>query len=212
MSQRLSGLYAIADTGLLSPEVLPAAVAAAIAGGASAVQLRCKRSAGERLAAARAIAPLCHQHGVSLIINDDVQVALAVGAAGVHLGREDVALTQARAALGPAAIIGMSCYADGPRARRMQAGGADYVAFGSVYPSAIKPGAVRASVDLIRTQRHHLDIAVVAIGGITPENTPALLAAGVDAVAVITGLFGAEDVRRQARRFTACFDSTRGNP
>ncbi|MCG6871201.1 MAG: thiamine phosphate synthase [Gammaproteobacteria bacterium] len=211
MKGKLAGLYAIADTGLLDTHRLPVAVAAALAGGAAAVQLRCKGDARQRLAAARTLRPLCSDHQVPLIINDDVEVALAVGADGVHLGSSDMALADARLALGDASLIGASCYADGPLARRMQQAGADYVAFGSVYPSPTKPTAVRATLALIRAERPELEISVVAIGGITPENTPALLSAGVDAIAVISSLFGATDIRRQAQRFARCFQPKRGN-
>ena len=126
-------------------------------------------------------------------------------AAGVHLGREDASLAQARAQLGPQPIIGVSCYNDLARAVKAQAEGADYVAFGSFFPSRTKPQAVRAGLELLCEAKQKLHIPVVAIGGITPENGVHLLAAGADALAVIEGVFGQADVREAAERYARLF-------
>jgi thiamine-phosphate pyrophosphorylase len=142
---------------------------------------------------------------VPLIINDDVELAVHCGAAGVHLGRDDADLATARARLGTGAIIGVSCYADLERAREAAAAGADYLAFGRFFPSQTKPEAVPADPALLAAARRELDLPLCAIGGITPANAAPLLEAGADLLAVIQGLFGQPDVRAAAARFQALF-------
>lgn len=202
----IAGLYAIADTQYLDDTRLLPAVGEAVAGGARIVQYRDKKYvAADRARQASELASLCRQHGALFIINDDVELAKQVQAAGVHLGREDVSLAQARTQLGPQAIIGVSCYNELARAVRALTEGADYVAFGSFFPSRTKPQAVRASLELLCEAKQKLHIPVVAIGGITPENGAHLLAAGADALAVIEGVFGQDDVRAAAERYTRLF-------
>jgi thiamine-phosphate pyrophosphorylase len=201
----IAGLYAIADTAQLEPARLLEAVAQAIAGGATIVQYRDKSpQPNTRREQAVKLAQLCKRHGVPLIVNDDVELAYSV-AAGVHLGREDPPLAQARRRLGSQAIVGISCYNQLERALSAAAQGADYVAFGSFYPSATKPAAQRASLELLREAKQRLRIPIVAIGGITPENGGALVCAGADALAVIQGLFAQVDVCAAARRYAALF-------
>ena len=203
---RIRGLYAIADTQYLSDAGLAAAAAQAIAGGARVLQYRDKKGddARRRHQAAELLA-LGRRHGVPLLINDDVALALEVGADGVHLGREDARLSEARAQLGAAALIGVSCYNELARALAAQTQGADYVAFGSFFPSRTKPQAVRAGLELLRAAKRKLRIPIVAIGGITPENGASLNAAGADALAVIEGVFGQADVRAAAERYVRLF-------
>jgi len=201
----LAGLYVLTpdqdDT-----ESLVARVGAAIAGGACAVQYRHKRAATDlRLAQARSLRLLCAAREVMFIINDDVELALAVGADGVHLGRDDAGVGAARARLGSGAIIGVSCYDSLDRAAEAVREGADYVAFGSFFPSTVKPNAVRAAPALLTGAKQRWNLPVVAIGGITALRTPALIAAGADAVAVISAVFAARDVSAAAREFSACF-------
>lgn len=142
---QLAGLYTIADTQYLDDARLLPAVGEAIAGGARVIQYRDKKHNAEaRLEQAKKLAKLCRQHSVLFIINDDVELAKQVQATGVHLGREDASLAQARAQLGPQPIIGVSCYNNLAHAVKAQAEGADYVAFGSFFPSRTKPQAVRA--------------------------------------------------------------------
>lgn len=203
----LRGLYVLTDAVLTPGEQLPAAVAAAIDGGAAVVQ--CRNKSGDTVrqeAEATALLALCRERGVPLIVNDDVALAARIGADGVHVGREDPDLHQARAALGPSAIIGVSCYDDLERARRAQADGADYIAFGSFFASPTKPAAVPASLDLLRTARSELNIPIAAIGGITPDNGAQLVAAGADLLAVITGVFAQPDIRAAARRYANLFE------
>jgi thiamine-phosphate pyrophosphorylase len=206
----IAGLYAIADTAQLAPASLLDAVAQAIDGGATIVQYRDK-CAQPNKGQAQHLVQLCQRRGVPLIINDDVELAYSIGAAGVHLGRDDAPLTQARQRLGLQAVIGISCYNQLERALSAAAAGADYVAFGSFYPSATKPAAQRASLELLREARQRVRIPIVAIGGITPENGAALVAAGADALAVIQGLFAQVDVRAAARRYAVLFAHTHDN-
>jgi thiamine-phosphate pyrophosphorylase len=206
-SKRISGLYAV------TPETsdgdwLFARVQAVLAGGARAVQYRSK-SVDARLREQQAgqLLGLCRAEGALLIINDDVALARRLGADGVHLGRDDVPVAEARAALGDGALIGVSCYASLARAWQAQGEGADYVAFGSFFPSPVKPSAVRPPIELLRSAHHLIELPVVAIGGITPENGPGLVEAGADALAVISALFQALDTRVAAQALAALFQA-----
>jgi len=208
---RLHGLYAITN-GDNAPGLLER-IAAAIAGGAAVVQYRDKTmDAASREHEARDVLAVCRAHGVPLIINDDVALAATVGADGVHLGRDDAAVHEARRVLGDAAIIGVSCYNDFDRAVAAQQAGASYVAFGRFFASHTKPDAVPASLDLIRRAKAQLSIPVVAIGGITPDNAAPLIDAGVDMLAVIHGIFGQADPEQAARRYTQLFEHLRNHP
>lgn len=202
----IAGLYAIADSSYLTPQNFVTASEAALVGGARVLQYRDKHSsAAQRVTIARSLNDLCRGHGVPLIINDDVQLAASIGAAGVHLGRDDADVGAARALLGKDAIIGLSCYNQLERAQAAQAAGANYVAFGSFFASRTKPQAVRASLELLRAARAALTIPIVAIGGITPENGDSLIEAGADALAVIEGVFGQTDMRAAAERYARLF-------
>jgi thiamine-phosphate pyrophosphorylase len=202
----VAGLYAIADTQYLDDTRLIEAVAQAIAGGGRVIQYRDKKhSAAERTRHAVELAALCRQLGALFIINDDVALAKQVQADGVHLGREDVPLVEARKLLGTQAIIGVSCYNELARAEAAEKQGADYIAFGRFFSSRTKPQAVPAGFDLLREAKRKLHIPVVAIGGITPENGASLIAAGADALAVIEGVFGQADVRAAAERYAKLF-------
>lgn len=201
----LRGLYAITD----GPRAdLIEVCAAALAGGARLLQYRDKSAdAPRRAEEARALQALCAVHGVPLIVNDDVELAAAVGAAGVHLGEDDLDVEAARARLGARAIVGASCYDSIERARRLAAAGAGYLAFGAFFPSPTKPQARRATTDLLRAAKP-LGLPLVAIGGITPDNAEPLLEARADCLAVVSALFGAADVRANARRFAALFEAS----
>lgn len=189
------------DTGRLL-----AITAAAIDGGAVLVQYRDKSGNDElRLRQAAALHALCRAAGVPLLVNDDVALAREVGAEGVHLGREDAAVDVARAALGPDAIIGVSCYADPTRARRLAVAGASYLAFGSMYPSTTKPGAPPADPAVFAAVAN-LGLPCVAIGGIDATNAPALVRSGADLLAVIGAVFDAPDPGAATRAIAAAFD------
>lgn len=196
------GLYAITDG---PRDDLLAACDAAIDGGAVLLQYRDKTGdTARRLAEARALADLCARRRVALIVNDDVDLALASGAMGVHLGEDDTDIASARAKLGPCAIVGVSCYDSLDRARELAAAGADYLAFGAFFLSPTKPNARKATPALLREAKT-LGVPLVAIGGITAENGAALIEAGANYLAVISALFGASDVREAARSFAALF-------
>lgn len=203
------GLYAITDAHLIPSGELIDQVAAAIRGGAAVIQYRDKSSTHEdRRQQAAALASLCHDQNIPLIINDDVELAADVGANGVHLGKSDDSVQMAREALGANAIIGVSCYNVFERAVEAVREGADYVAFGRFFPSQSKPDAVTADLEVLRQARQYLRVPVVAIGGITPENGQPLVAAGAHLLAAIHGVFGQADTeaaaRRYARLFTKC--------
>lgn len=204
---RLTGLYAITDAALLPGARLLTGAAAAIAGGARLIQYRDKGAdRGRRLNEAKALLRLCRQNNVALIINDDVALAAETGADGVHLGRNDSNAKLARQTLGQAAIIGVSCYNEWPRAVAARRGGADYVAFGAFFTSTTKPDAVAADKTLLQRAKQELGLPVAAIGGITPANGAELLAAGADMLAVIQGVFGRPDIRQAAGEYARLFD------
>jgi thiamine-phosphate pyrophosphorylase len=182
-------------------------VALALAGGARLLQYRDKTPDQQRrLTEAHAIRALCAARDVPMIVNDDVELARTVGAAGVHLGEDDGDVAAARAVLGENAIIGVSCYDSLERAHQLVAAGADYIAFGAFFPSPTKPHARRASFDLLR-QTATLGVPRVAIGGITPDNGGSLIDAGADFLAVISAVFGDADVRGAAAQFAQLFTS-----
>lgn len=201
----LRGLYAITPEGLTLP-VLLARVEAALAGGVAFVQYRDKLAdPQQRAGTAAALLALCHRFGARLVVNDDLALALAIDADGVHLGGDDGDLAAARRRLAPGKLLGASCYADFERARAAVAAGADYVAFGALYPSPSKPLAQRAPLSLIARGRAELPVAVCAIGGITVDNARPLLAAGADLLAVITDLFEAPDIACRAALYQQLF-------
>ncbi len=206
MANKLRGLYAITPEASDGKRLL-ADVEAALAGGCRIVQFRDKESAmPERVARARALRELTHRFGSTLLINDDLALARLIDADGVHLGRDDGSLTTARAILGPEKILGTSCYADLTAATRACAAGADYVAFGAVYPSPTKPHAPPAAVDLFFRAKTTLTATTCAIGGITLANAQPLIDAGTDMLAVITDLFSAPDIAARAAQYQRLFE------
>lgn len=205
MATDLRGLYAVTPDDHLLPR-LSALVGAALAGGVRLVQYRNKSAAPPlRRAQAAELLRICRANGARLIVNDDLALALELGADGVHLGRDDGNLGQARAALGPGRILGVSCYDDLASAEVAAAAGADYLAFGSVFASSTKPQAVRASLALLGEAKRRFALPIAAIGGITLSNAPQALAAGADLLAVITDLFDAPDIAEQARQYQKLF-------
>ncbi|OZA14209.1 MAG: thiamine-phosphate diphosphorylase [Hydrogenophilales bacterium 17-62-8] len=201
------GIYAItletADTAQLLTQV-----EAALAGGVAAVQYRDKSAdVARRHAQASELVALCHQFGVPLIVNDDLRLADLCEADGVHLGRDDGTLREARIILGKNRLIGASCYQSLELAQAAQAAGADYVAFGSFFPSPTKPAAGRADAALLRKAAPVIHIPIVAIGGITLANAPQLLDAGADSLAVLSALFDAPDIRASAHGLNQLFEA-----
>ena len=204
----IRGLYAIADTGVIPAHVLVPAATAAIAGGVRILQYRSKHT-DRRLKRQQAseLAALCRSTHTMFIVNDDVELAAQVGADGVHIGRSDGSVGHARAILGGERIIGLSCYNQLSLAIEGAEHGVTYVAFGSFHPSAVKPDAVRATLELLQNARQRLALPIVAIGGITSENGARLLAAGADALAVISAVFATPDPRAAAAQFSDLFSN-----
>jgi thiamine-phosphate pyrophosphorylase len=197
------GLYAITQTHNKSGDTIINEVEAAIRGGAVVVQYRDKNPT-DALFLAIELVKICHKHKVPLIINDDVELAASAGADGVHIGKEDGAIAHARKSLGSDAIIGVSCYNFVEQALDAQGQGATYVAFGRFFPSSSKPLAAPAKIETLQQAKLALNIPIVAIGGILPENGAELLAAGADLLAVIGGLFESQP-ERSARAYQALF-------
>jgi len=201
----IKGLYAITPDCADTEDLLRRA-RLALAGGARVLQYRNKSAdAALRLAQASALRELTREFVVPFIVNDDVHLAAQVDADGVHLGAMDGSLDAARDMLGKHKIIGISCYNQLSLARNAIAAGADYVAFGAFFSSGVKPDAVTADVELLRRARAEFAVPLVAIGGITAQNGASLVAAGADALAVISALFDAVDSRAAAQDFSKLF-------
>lgn len=204
----MQGLYALTPDDNLLPR-LSALVESALAGGVKWVQYRNKIAPPPlRRAQAAELLRICHAHGARLIVNDDVWLAVEIGADGAHLGREDIpggSLRTARDALGPHRILGVSCYDDLARAEVAVDAGADYIAIGSVFASVSKPQATRASLETLSEAKRRFKLPVAAIGGITVKNAPQVIAAGADMIAVLSDLFDAMDIRKQAEKFQKLF-------
>lgn len=177
-----------------------------LTGGARLLQYRNKTAnSALRLEQARLLARLCRKFSVPFIVNDHLDLAVEVGADGVHLGQADPSVSEARHRLGHGRIIGVSCYDRLELAVEAQRQGADYVAFGAFFASATKPGAVGASIELLRHAKQKLHTPIVAIGGITPNNAAELIHLGADAVAASNALYGAGDIRSAAEQFSRLF-------
>ena len=202
---KLRGLYLLTPDELDTPRLL-ARVEAVISEGPALLQYRNKLAgAALRREQALALLALCRAHKVPLVINDDWQLAADIGAAGAHLGQHDGALAQARRALGPEALLGASCYDQLDLALKAHEAGASYVAFGAFFDSGTKPNARRAPLGLL-AQASAFGLPTVAIGGITPDNAPILLAAGADLLAVLGAVFEAADPAAAARALVSCFN------
>ncbi len=203
------GLYAITKTANKSLQQITDGVLAAIKGGAVMIQYRNKHPFRDTQPIdsrkiATTLLDICREHNVPLIINDDIDMAANVGADGVHLGKNDGPLSDARKFLGPESIIGISCYNDLPRAVTAQQQGASYVAFGRFFASRTKPYAPTADIETLEKAKQQLNIPIVAIGGILPENGSQLVAAGADFLAVVDGVF-ADDPEQAAKNYCRLF-------
>lgn len=203
---KLRGLYAITDTHLIPRERFAETVEAAVRGGAVLVQLREKEAPREEIVRlGRAVLEVTRRYGALLIVNDHPSVARDIGADGVHVGREDPPVAEARALLGPDVIIGASCYGDVERAVAAERDGADYVAFGTPFPSPTKMKRTDIALSIFQEAKQVVHVPVFAIGGITLANAGQLLAAGADGLAVVSGIFAAPDVEAAARALAALF-------
>jgi len=197
------GLYVITQCENKSADTVVSEVSSAIRGGAVIVQYRDKNPV-DALLLARELVTICHRYNVPLVINDDIELAACVGADGIHLGKDDGNIVQARKRLGPDVIIGVSCYDKVEKAITAEAQGATYAAFGRFFPSSSKPLASPARIDTLQKARKALKIPIVAIGGILPENGAQLIAAGADLLAVIGGVFD-DRPEQSARAYQALF-------
>lgn len=199
------GLYAITPE-CHNTEQLLTQCQAVLTGGAKVLQYRNKQGDQDlRLQQAQALNELCNDFAVPLIINDDVELCRAVNASGVHLGRDDEALLEARQQLGSSAIIGSSCYNDLARAQRAVDAQASYLAFGSCFVSSTKPQASRCEAHILREAAQRWSLPIVAIGGITAENGASLVGAGVDLLAVISDVFDADNITKRALQYQSIF-------
>ena len=196
-------LYAVTDRTWVGRQTLPEQVEAALKGGATCVQLREKELDGTALLEeAKVLAALCRRYGVPLIINDNVEVALASGADGVHVGQDDLTVEQVRRLAGDRLIVGVSAHSV-EQALAAQAGGADYLGVGAVFATATKSDAHVLPRETLAEICRAVDIPVVAIGGISADNLLQLAGTGVDGVALVSAIFSAPDIEGQCRRLRA---------
>lgn len=198
----MKGLYAITDCARLPTDSLLAVTEQALRAGVTALQYRDKSGdCAKRKHEAAELRQLCNKHGCLLIINDDLELAALTGSDGVHLGREDCDCKTARNELGPGAIIGVSCYNSLGMALAAQEDGADYVAFGSFFPSPSKQNTVTAEPGIIKQAKTKISLPVAAIGGITPANCRTLIEHGADMLAVIGSIYQAENPYATVKEF-----------
>lgn len=206
---RISGIYAITPDSIDTTNLIML-TQQALTGGVQWVQYR-NKTAGKtlKLEQATLLSNLCQKFNATLIINDDLDLAIKVGAAGVHLGIEDITVDEARCRLGPGKIIGASCYNQLRYAIKAENHGADYAAFGAFFVSITKPNAVSAPINLLCQAKQNLQIPVVAIGGIDSENIADLTYKGADAVAVSKSLFNSVNTQSEAKKLVRIFKHTK---
>ena len=203
---KLRGLYVITEPHLIPRDRFVGTVEAALRGGATLVQLREKTTSHEEIVRlGRELLGVTRRYGALLIVNDHPTVAREIGADGVHVGREDPSVAEARSLLGPDAIIGASCYGEVARAVAAEQAGADYVAFGTPFPSPTKPKRTDISLGIFQEVKQRVKAPVFAIGGITPDNARQVIEAGADVIAVVSAVFGAPDVEAAARALAQLF-------
>ena len=208
----MKGLYAITDCERLSTDRLLSVTEEILGAGVAALQYRDKSgNHAKRKYEAGELRRLCNEHGCLFIINDDLQLAVSAGSDGVHLGKEDHDCRTARNELGPEAIIGISCYNSVDTALAAQENGADYVAFGSFFPSSSKQNTTAAEPAIIRQAKARVSLPVAAIGGITPANCRTLIEHGADMLAVISSIYQAEDPYATVKEFNHLIFSHRGH-
>lgn len=200
------GLYAITDCDNLNLRQLLDYTAAILANGAVLLQYRNKSdSYPDKRDKAEKIRQLCHEFNIPFIINDDIELARSLNADGVHLGKYDMDYRKARVVLGPECIIGVSCYNDLKRAIAAERNGASYIAFGAFFPTASKRHTTPVDISLVQQARRTLSVPVAAIGGITPDNGGQLVTAGVNYLAVISGLYASAEPAITTRQYVNLF-------
>jgi len=207
MHYLLKGLYLITDEKLIERARFSETVELAVSGGANLLQLREKNTEHrEIIHLGRKLLEITRKFNIPLIINDSPEIALEIGADGVHLGEDDPDIRYARELLGNDAIIGVSCYNRIERGVDAVEEGASYLAFGTPYGTPTKPGREPTSFETLKEARSRFhDIPIFAIGGIYPENAHEVLQTGIDGIAVITSVFGSDQPESSSRRLSALF-------
>jgi len=205
MNKSLHGLYVITDQQLMPAERFCSMAEAALSAGARLIQYRDKsRDTDKRLEQAQQLRRLCNQYNALLVINDDIELTRQSEADGIHIGKDDAALSDVRRQLGADYMIGVSCYNDSELAQRAIENGADYIAFGSFFGSQIKPDAPRASTSLIAQIKSTHSTPICCIGGINRKNCGELISQGADMLAVISDVFDTADddeIKQRCREF-----------
>ncbi len=201
----MKGLY-IVTPDWDETEKLVVATEAALKGGAALVQYRHKTASPElRKEQAGKLLALCRQYNRPLIINDHIELALELGAEGIHVGGTDASVAEARKRVGPGMIVGASCYDSLDRARMSHEAGASYIAFGGFYPSRVKKYDFKTPYDIVTRAKEQIPLPVVVIGGMTPDNAVPLIEAGTDMVAAISAVYMTDDPQASAQAFIERF-------
>ena len=201
---KLQGLYVIADAACLSKDEIISKTEEVLHAGVRIIQYRDKiNPISNQKKIAKQLRELTQQYESLFIVNDHIEVALSCNADGVHLGKDDASIKQARNQLGDEKIIGASCYASFENAGLAIRATADYIAFGSFFPSPTKPNAPRASITLLTKAKKEFSTPICAIGGISPENAHQMINAGADMIAVISAVFNASSPSRAVQEYLA---------
>ncbi len=201
MPRRLSGIYAITDELLTPPESIVSQVERALKAGAKIIQFRDKTRPDSLVeVTCMELQRLCIEHDALFIIDDRAELVASIGADGLHIGKDDIPLDQARAIVGQNAVIGVSCYGSLHKAAKAQQEGADYVAFGSFFPSPTKPGSNVVDKALIERAKSQLQIPVCVIGGINADNIDQLTPYGPDMYSMVSGVFGDDAIEENMKK------------
>ena len=203
----LKGLYVITDKKLIPRDRFIETVEKAIQGGAKIIQLREKDTPEEEIIRlGKELLKITRRYGIPLIINDSPKLAMEIGADGVHLGKDDTEISEARKILGGEAIIGVSCYGDVERGLQAEKEGADYLAFGTPFFTPTKPDRKTTPFEILKEAKRRIKtIPIFAIGGITKGNAKSVLETGVDGIAVITAVFSSPNPEEAARNLADFF-------
>jgi len=206
-SAQLCGLYAITDENLIAQNLFKQSIEQALEGGVRLIQYRDKSDdTVKRQQQAKQLKDLCQRYNALCIINDDIDLCLSVAADGVHLGKDDGDIAQARKRLGDNAIIGASCYGQLSLAKQAESEGADYVAFGAIFPSSTKPLAKTAGLGILQQAQSQIKVPICAIGGIDTTNAKQTVEFGADMLAVISSLFAQKDICGTAKQLSQHFN------
>lgn len=195
MPNKLSGIYAITDEVLTPKETVVSQVQRALENGARIIQFRDKHSSDEEVEdICKQMQALCTKSDATFIIDDRAALVKKIGADGLHIGKDDIPLSQAREIVGDNRIIGVSCYGSIHKARKAQESGADYVAFGSVFASPTKPHSNVIDLEVIKEAKEQLEVPVCVIGGIYSENIAKLMPYKPDMISMVSGVFGSDAI------------------